>query len=86
MDFAIMAGSDIAPLRENAVEQLNKLFDWAEKSGRGIIVFIDEGDAFLRNRDDSHMSENVRSCINTFLYRTGTPSHNVMFIVATNFP
>lgn len=32
------------------------------------------------------MSENVRNCINTFLYRTGTPSKNVMFIVATNYP
>ncbi|EWS75116.1 ATPase family AAA domain protein 3A (macronuclear) [Tetrahymena thermophila SB210] len=86
MDYAIMAGSDIAPLKENAVEAINKVFDWAEKSSRGIIIFIDEGDAFFRNRDDKSMSENVRNCINTFLYRTGTPSKNVMFVVATNYP
>ncbi|KAL4451041.1 hypothetical protein ABPG74_021363 [Tetrahymena malaccensis] len=86
MDYAIMAGSDIAPLKENAVEALNKVFDWAEKSSRGILIFVDEGDAFFRSRDDKSMSENVRNCINTFLYRTGTPSKNVMFIVATNYP
>lgn len=86
MDYAIMTGSDIAPLKENGVDQINKVFDWAEKSSRGIILFVDEGDAFFRSRDDKGMSESVRNCINTFLGRTGTPSRNVMFIVATNFP
>jgi len=65
---------------------LNKVFDWANKSSRGMILFVDEGDAFFRSREDNGMSENVRNCINTFLYRTGTPSEKVMFIVATNYP
>lgn len=47
-----MAGSDIAPLKEGGVDQINKMFDWAEKSRKGIMIFVDEGDAFLRNRDD----------------------------------
>jgi len=51
-----------------------------------MILFVDEGDAFFRSREDHGMSENVRNCINTFLYRTGTPSEKVMFIVATNYP
>jgi hypothetical protein len=30
------------------------------------------------------MSENLRNSINSFLYRTGTPSKKVMLIIATN--
>ena len=45
-----MVGSDIAPLGKDAVTELNKLFDWAENQPNGMILFIDESDAFLRNR------------------------------------
>lgn len=31
LEYAIMVGSDIAPLGPLAVKELNKLFDWAEK-------------------------------------------------------
>jgi len=45
-----MVGSDIAPLGNVAVQELNNLFDWAETQPNGIVLFIDEADAFLRNR------------------------------------
>lgn len=48
LDYAVMTGSDVAPLGAQAVSELNKLYDWAEKSPNGMIVFIDEADAFLR--------------------------------------
>ena len=32
------------------------------------------------------MSENLRQCVNTFLYRTGTPSEKLVVILATNNP
>ena len=31
LEYAVMVGSDIAPLGPLAVQELNKLFDWAEK-------------------------------------------------------
>jgi ATPase family AAA domain-containing protein 3A/B len=31
LEYAVMVGSDIAPLGPAAVDELNKLFDWAEK-------------------------------------------------------
>lgn len=31
LEYAVMVGSDIAPLGPDAVTQINKLFDWAEK-------------------------------------------------------
>lgn len=61
LDYAIMTGSDIAPLGVGAVTEINKMFDWAEKSPNGMILFIDEADAFLRIRDGSEdISEMLR--------------------------
>ena len=81
-----MVGSDIAPLGKDAVTELNKIFDWAEKQPNGMILFIDEADAFLRNRQDQEMSEEMRHSINSFLYRTGSPSDKVILVMATNVP
>lgn len=86
LEYAVMVGSDIAPLGPLAVGELNKLFDWAENQKNGIILFIDEADAFLRNRKDDEMSESMRHSINSFLYRTGSPSERVIVVMATNAP
>jgi ATPase family AAA domain-containing protein 3A/B len=86
LEYAVMVGSDIAPLGPLAVRELNTLFDWAENQDNGIVLFIDEADAFLRNRKSSEMSEYMRHTINSFLYRTGTPSEKVVLILATNTP
>ena len=51
-----------------------------------MILFIDEADAFLRNRQEDEMSEYLRHCVNTFLYRTGSPSEKVVVVLATNNP
>ena len=69
LDYAVMTGSDVAPLGAQAVSQMNSLFDWAEKSPKGMILFIDEADAFLRKRSgEEEMSEVLRQTINGFLY------------------
>ena len=47
LEYAVMVGSDIAPLGPQAVDEINRLFDWAEAQPNGIILFIDEADAFL---------------------------------------
>jgi ATPase family AAA domain-containing protein 3A/B len=81
-----MVGSDIAPLGPLAVTELNNIFDWAENQTNGMILFIDEADAFLRNRQENDMSEYMRHTINSFLYRTGSPSDKVIIVMATNCP
>ena len=50
-----------------------------------MILFIDEADAFLRNRQGD-ISENTRHAINSFLYRTGTPSDKLVVVLASNMP
>ena len=59
----------------------------AESNKNGILLFIDEADAFLRKRrGDQPLSENLRNAINAFLYRTGTQSDKFMLILASNTP
>ena len=87
LEYAVMVGSDIAPLGNQAVTELNKIFDWANAQRNGMILFIDEADAFLRNRSlEKDMSEDMRHSINSFLYRTGSPSDKVIVVMATNAP
>jgi ATPase family AAA domain-containing protein 3A/B len=45
-----MTGGDVAPLGRDAVTAIHKVFDWSQTSGRGLLLFIDEADAFLRKR------------------------------------
>lgn len=40
---------------------------------------MDEADAFLRKRSTEHISEDMRSMLNAFLYRTGEQSRKYLF-------
>ncbi|GFH19459.1 AAA domain-containing protein [Haematococcus lacustris] len=55
LDYAIMSGGDVAPLEGKAVTQLHQAFDWAERSSKGLLLFIDEADAFLGRRSKDFM-------------------------------
>jgi hypothetical protein len=48
-----------------------QVFDWAATTRKGVLLFVDEADAFLRRRSTEHMSEELRNALNAFLYRTG---------------
>jgi ATPase family AAA domain-containing protein 3A/B len=85
MDYAILSGGDVAPLGGGAVTQLHETFDWAERTRRGLLLFVDEADAFLGRRSDS-MSEGLRGALNATLYRTGDQSRDFMVVLATNRP
>lgn len=86
LDFAIFTGGDIAPLGRDAVTELHKLFDWAKTSRRGLLLFVDEADAFLQSRETTKISEDQRNALNAFLYRTGTESDQFMMVYASNQP
>ena len=47
LDYAMMTGGDVAPLGPQAVTKIHEIFDWAKKSNKGLLLFIDEADAFL---------------------------------------
>ena len=52
----------------------------------GLLLFIDEADAFLRKRSSEHISEDLRATLNAFLYRTGEQSDKFMLVLASNTP
>ena len=90
LDYAIMTGGDVGPLGKDAVDELNKLFKWASGRKDGMILFIDEADAFLRQGRGlspgagGGMSEDMRNVLSAFLHHTGTESNRVMVVLATN--
>lgn len=89
MDFAVMSGGDVGPLGEDAISQLHALFAWAERSTRGLLLFIDEAEAFLNARDAINTSDDTlhkRHALNALLYQTGTQSSKFALVLATNRP
>jgi ATPase family AAA domain-containing protein 3A/B len=90
LDYAIMTGGDVGPLGKDAVDELNKLFKWAAGRKNGLILFIDEADAFLRQGRGltpgaaGGMSEDMRNVLSAFLHHTGTESNRIMVVLATN--
>uniref|UniRef100_A0A1D1ZFR1 ATPase family AAA domain-containing protein 3-A n=1 Tax=Anthurium amnicola TaxID=1678845 RepID=A0A1D1ZFR1_9ARAE len=86
LDYAMMTGGDVAPLGSEAVTKIHQIFDWAKKSRKGLLLFIDEADAFLCERNSTHMSEAQRSALNALLFRTGDQSRDIVLVLATNRP
>lgn len=86
LDFAVFTGGDISPLGRDAVTELHKLFDWAKTSRKGLLLFVDEADAFLQSRETTKISEDQRNALNAFLFRTGTESDQFMMVYASNQP
>jgi len=86
MDYAVMTGGDVAPMGRDGVTAVHKLFDWAQTSRKGLILFVDEADAFLRKRSSETISEDLRATLNAFLYRTGDQSDKFMMVLASNTP
>lgn len=60
--------------------RLNRVF-----TPQGLLLFIDEADAFLGRRGES-MSEGLRGALNAILYRTGDQSRDFAVVLATNRP
>lgn len=75
-----------APLQERAVTEIHKLFTWAKSSKKGLLLFIDEAEAFLGTRSRGDISEHMRNVLSALLYQTGTQSHHYMLVLATNRP
>lgn len=86
MEYAIMTGGDVAPMGKHAVAAIHKMFDWANTSRKGVLLFIDEADAFLHKRSSAQISEDLRAALNAFLYRTSDQSSRIMLVLASNTP
>ncbi|MFA6535234.1 MAG: AAA family ATPase [Candidatus Babeliales bacterium] len=89
LDYALTSGSEFAKITDlnHANNELRKLLNWAKKSPKGLIVFIDEAESLFANRKLLSTSKATQDFINTFLALISDQSQeNVMFIFATNHP
>ena len=84
LEYALMSGGDVGPLGHDAVTQLHALFRWARSSRKGVLLFVDEAEAFLASRAKRQLSEELRNALNALLYQTGTQSRAFMLVLATN--
>ena len=89
LDYALTSGSEFAKITDlnHANNELRKLLNWAKRSKKGLIVFIDEAESLFANRKLSTTSKATQDFINTFLSLVSDQSQKkVMFIFATNHP
>ena len=87
LEFAIMSGGDVAPLKERAVTEIHKLVNWAKRTHKGMLLFIDEAEAFVGSRrSDAAGFGPSREALNALLYHTGTATSKFMMVLATNRP
>lgn len=56
----------------------------SDATRRGLLLFIDEAEAFLGKRSSPGMSEDTRNALNALLYNTGSASRRLMMVLATN--
>lgn len=83
MDFAATTAG--ALLQSGAgVKYLNELMDMAERSKYGLILFLDEADAFFVDRASLDPASEHYQVLNHLLALTGDGSSKFMLIAATN--
>ena len=86
LDYAITSGASFSKFDiAGGIAAIDRLFNWAEKSKKGLIIFIDEAEAFLAERDRTKVKEE-NQLVTHFLSRTGEGSSKFMLIFATNKP
>ena len=88
MDYVIMSGSSFSQYRHGeGIAQMNKLFEWANSAPKGgLILVIDEAEAFLGGREGSDISSEPYQLLTNFLNLTGERSNKIMIVFATNHP
>lgn len=89
LDYAFTSGSEFTKITnlDVANNELRNLLNWAKKSDRGLIVFIDEAESLFANRKLPTTTKATQDFINTFLALVSDASQkNVMFVFATNHP
>ncbi|CAJ1352433.1 unnamed protein product, partial [Effrenium voratum] len=83
MDYAIMSGGNVLGLQEEAVPELRRVFGWARRCRKGLLLFIDEAEAFLCCRS-KQSNAFLQAAVSFFLSQTGSSSSCLLLILATN--
>ncbi len=84
LEYAFMSGSSFSKFKDGeGIEALDELFAWANKS-KGLLIFIDEAETFLLQREKMDPQSKAYLLLNNFLNYTGERSNKFMIVFATN--
>ena len=84
LEWAYMSGSSFAKFSDGeGIQALDELFAWASKS-KGLMLFIDEAEAFLAQREQMDINSKAYQLLTNFLNHTGERSNKFMMVFATN--
>lgn len=84
LEWAYMSGSSFAKFSDGeGIQALDELFTWANKSD-GLMLFIDEAEAFLARREQMDLNSKAYQLLTNFLNYTGERSNKFMIVFATN--
>ena len=87
MEYAMMSGASFAQFKHGqGITEMNKLFEWAKGSKKGLLIFIDEAESFLGGRVAADVTKESYQILTNFLNHTGTRSDKFMIVFATNHP
>ena len=87
MDYDIMSGASFAQFANGeGITEMNRLYKRAESWKNGVIIIIDEADAFLGLRNSANLTQQAYQLLTNFLYLTGDGSREVMFVFCSNKP
>lgn len=86
MEFRIMSGADVSKMAKvsDALQALDEVFNFAQRSKKGLLLFIDEADSFLGDRSQLSTDNGNRKLVDKFLNYTGGGSNKFMLVLATN--
>lgn len=96
LPYALMSGSDVAPLERRGPSEMRRVLSWASTRQKGSIVIIEDADSALGNRmrgqsfreqgGNSHNNSFSRDSLNVFLSMTGNGHNDFMLILTTSTP
>ena len=87
MHYAIVPAPNIHQYSDKeSIQELNRLFKWANNTKKGTVIFFDEVDAMAPKRTNSSVSEQTRKIQNTLYALTGSENKKSLVIGATNTP
>lgn len=83
LEWVELTGSSF--FQENAgIGAIDELFEWANKSKKGLLIFIDEADSLLSDRTKIAADSENYKIVNHFLNYLGTKSNKFMIVMSTN--
>lgn len=88
MDYALCSGGDFLAVGKSGLRELRRIFRWSEKRRGGLLLFVDEAEAFLKKgrRQIDGLSEETRALLALWLEGTGRSNSNISVVLATNIP